>query len=100
MKIEKIKKIFKVKTTFQFFIVMLVFSITGSLALFLSDYLLFIFNLDIQTSGNFSYWLLRVVVLFPVYQILLITVGTLFGEFEYFWRFEKKFLKKLGFKLK
>ena len=29
------------------------------------------------------------------YQILLIIIGTIFGEFKYFWEMEKKILSKI-----
>ena len=40
--------------------------------------------------NNEFYWLIRILLIFPLYQILLIIVGTLFGEFKYFWAIEKK----------
>jgi len=37
--------------------------------------------------------------IFPIYQVLLVFVGFVFGEFKFFWEFEKKMLYriKLGF---
>ena len=37
----------------------------------------------------------RVLIIIPIYQIILIIIAALFGEFEYFWEFEKKFLKRI-----
>jgi len=99
MKIDKIKDILKVESNFQLFIVFLVFAITGSATLFLSEILFSFLNLDDQNLGIF-YLFLRILIIFPVYQILLIIIGTVFGEFKYFWKFEKKFLKKIGINLK
>ena len=31
----------------------------------------------------------------PIYQLILIVVALIFGEFQYFWKFEKKFLKRI-----
>ena len=33
------------------------------------------------------------ILLIPVYQVLLIVIGSIFGEFKYFWRIEKKMLR-------
>jgi hypothetical protein len=39
------------------------------------------------------------VLIFPFYQVLLVFIGFLFGQFTFFWNFEKKMLNrmKLGF---
>jgi len=46
--------------------------------------------------NGFIYWPLRILLIFPIYQITLPIVGFLFGQFEFFWNFEKEFLKKIG----
>lgn len=99
MKIEKLKKLLKVNSYFQLIIVLIVFSLTGSLALFLSDYLLEILDINKSNYDPIFFYLLRIFLIFPIYQLLLIVIGTLFGEFSYFWEFEKKFLRKLGIKI-
>tara|TARA_B100000900_G_C20429755_1_gene654454 strand:- start:418 stop:684 length:267 start_codon:yes stop_codon:yes gene_type:complete len=83
---EQLKKIFKVSSTYQLIVVFVVFGITGSLSLFISDYILEILNLS-----NFIISILTVLI---IYQILLIIIGTLFGEFKYFWAMEKKILSR------
>ena len=55
-------------------------------------------GLDPYILGDFFYWVLRIMLLVPVYQILLIIIGSVFGEFKYFWRIEKKMLGRLGIK--
>ena len=83
---EKLKNIFKVSSTYQLVVVFIVFGITGSLSLFLSDYILNYLNLENLIISLF--------ILLIVYQILLIIIGTLFGEFNYFWAMEKKILSR------
>ena len=41
---------------------------------------------------------LRLIIVFPVYQVLILIIGFLFGQFKFFWAFEKKMLVRLGFK--
>ena len=86
MFMEKLKKIFKVSSTYQLIVVFIVFGITGSFSLFISDYILEILNLS-----NFIITIFTVLI---IYQILLIIIGTLFGEFKYFWAMEKKILSR------
>ena len=87
-----------IKSKGQFIIVMIVFSITGSLSLFLTIELIIILDFKSLISP-FIFWPIRVITLFLIYQVMLIFIASLFGQFSYFWNFEKKFLKKLGFKL-
>jgi len=86
MFMEKLRKVFKVTSTYQLVIVFIVFGITGSLSLFLSDHILELLELE---NLIFSIFLVLL-----VYQILLIIIGTLFGEFKYFWAMEKKILSR------
>ncbi len=86
MFMEKLRKVFKVTSTYQLVIVFIVFGITGSLSLFLSDRILELLELE---NLIFSIFLVLL-----VYQILLIIIGTLFGEFKYFWAMEKKILSR------
>jgi hypothetical protein len=39
---------------------------------------------------------LRLIIVFPVYQVLILIIGFLFGQFKFFWQFEKKMLIKMG----
>ena len=98
MMIKNLKKFLKVESNFQFTIIMIVFAITGSLTLFLSDYLLIIFSITKESMNIYVFWALRILIIFPIYQVLLIIIGTLFGQFNYFWSFEKKFLRRIGIK--
>ena len=83
---EKLKKIFKVSSAYQLIVVFIVFGITGSLSLFISDYILTILELKNMIISIFMVLI--------TYQILLIIIGTIFGEFKYFWEMEKKILSR------
>ena len=86
---EKLKKAFKVKSSYQLAVVFIVFGITGSLSLFVSDHILDFLNLNS--------FILSLLLLLMIYQILLIIIGTLFGEFTYFWAMEKKIISRFNF---
>ena len=91
---SKLIKIFKVKDFNQLIIIFIVFGITGSLSVVLGKYVLInIFGESFLK--NDYYWLLRLILIFPIYQVLLIIVGALFGQFRYFWEIEKKILIKM-----
>ena len=92
--IEKLITLFKVKSLKQLVIVFLVFSITGSLSVVLGEPIINFF-FEGGFKNNLYFWIVRIIIIFPLYQILLIIVGTVFGEFRYFWKIEKKILMRL-----
>ena len=87
---DKLKKLFRVSSTYQLIVVFIVFGITGSLSLVISAYISDFFNLD-----NI---ILSIISVLVIYQVLLIIIGTLFGEFDYFWEMEKKIISRFKFK--
>ena len=90
MFMDKLKNLFRVSSTYQLIVVFIVFGITGSMSLVISDYISGFFNLD-----NI---ILSIIFVLMIYQVLLIIIGTLFGEFDYFWEMEKKILSRFKFK--
>tara|TARA_B100001769_G_scaffold31308_1_gene20552 strand:+ start:63 stop:350 length:288 start_codon:yes stop_codon:yes gene_type:complete len=94
---QKIRNLFKVESNIQLIIVNIVFAVTGTASVYLAGIIIDFFGLDVLNS--FVYWTLRILLLIPVYQFLLIIIGTLFGQFTYFWQMEKKMLKRFGIKL-
>lgn len=99
---EKLKKRWGISSTGQVLLILLVFSITGSSALFVARPLmeyLGITRLNFTSDflwGGISYYALRILIVFPTYQILLVCYGWLFGQFEFFWNFEKNMLARFG----
>ena len=93
---EKVRIFFKVQTNYQLFMVNLVFALTGTSSLVCADYILKILYVNPDTFGIASYWTIRIILILPIYQVLLIFVGAIFEEFSYFWEMEKKTLKKLN----
>ena len=81
----------------------MVFGITGSLSVRMAKPVLEFLNINDNFFeelflGNLLYWTIRLVIVFPLYQILLLVIGTLFLQFKFFWNFEKKILRRIGFK--
>ena len=95
---NKIRNLFKVETNFQLLKVNVVFAATGTLSVYFAGVITNALGLYIYILGDFFYWVLRIMLLLPVYQVLLIMIGSMFGEFKYFWRIEKKMLGRFGIK--
>ena len=95
---NKIRNLFKVETNFQLLKVNIVFAATGTASIYVAGIVINVLGLNLYILGDFFYWVLRIMLLIPVYQVLLIVIGSIFGEFKYFWRIEKKMLSRLGIK--
>ena len=86
-----------VTSNFQFFIINLVFAISGFCSLFVSRPLLSLFGINNDSFEWYLYYPLRVLIIFIAYQFTLLVVAFLFGQFDFFWKQEKKILRRLGF---
>lgn len=95
---NKLKERWGLTSNFQVFIILLVFSITGSLSLKVGRLVLDYFGVIHGEMSAILYWPLRILSVFIMYQILLVTIGTIFGQHKFFWAMEKKMLSRLGFK--
>ena len=95
---KKLKEKWNIESNFQLVIIFIVFSITGALAVTIAKPILNIIGLDSKNTSLWIYVPLRIIIIFPLYQILIIAIGTLFGQFSFFWNFEKKMLRRLGLK--
>lgn len=92
---KKLKKRWNIETNGQLFIVFLVFAITGSSAAKLAAPLTDFFEIK-KEMGWYVYWPFRILIIFPIYQVLLVFFGWTFGEFTFFWNFVKKMLRGMG----
>jgi len=100
---NRLKNKWGIQSNSQLILIFIVFGITGSLSVRLAKPVLEFINInDIFFEelflGNLLYWTIRLVIVFPLYQILLLVIGTLFLQFKFFWNFEKKILRRIGFK--
>lgn len=93
---KKLKKRWGIETDWRLTVVFVVFAITGSTAAKFAGPIIEALGIAEDLGSGWIYWILRIVVIFPIYQVLLVFFGWLFGEFEFFWNFEKKMLRHLG----
>ena len=69
-----------------------IFGLAGSLSVILSEPLLQLVSIDNYISNKIFYWLIRLILIFPLYQFVLIGVALVFGELRYFKKFFIKFI--------
>ena len=91
---EKLRKKWGLKNTFEVFVVLLVFACTGFSVMLLKRPILGLWSEAVKDSTLFNtiYYLL----IFPIYNVLLLFFGFLFGKFSFFWDFEMKTFRKLA----
>lgn len=76
--------------------VFIVFAITGSSSMFVGRPIIKFIGITKENLNPILYWVLFIIIGLIFYQILLVTFGWLFGQFRFFWEFEKKMLKRFG----
>mgnify|MGYP000160802877 FL=1 len=95
IQMEKLKQRWGVESNFQLTIIFIVFAITGSASAMVSKPVCLWLGITKEDFG-FLFTPIRLILIFPLYQVLLVSIGFLFGQFAFFWKFEKKLLRKLG----
>lgn len=95
---NRLKKKWGITSNYQIMVILLVFSITGSIAVVITNPVLKLIGLDKYLFSPWIFWPIRIFIIFPIYQVLIVVIGALFGQFKFFWAFEKKMLVRFGFK--
>ncbi|MEO0571126.1 MAG: DUF6787 family protein [Bacteroidota bacterium] len=93
---KKLENKWIVEQKWEMIAIFIVFAITGSVSARLAKPLMDILGLHQDTINGWVYWPVRILIILPIYQILLAVFGWLFGQFKFFWEFEKKMLKRMG----
>jgi hypothetical protein len=91
--IARLQNRWKVKSVFQVIIILVVFACTGFTVLLIKRPLFeYWFPLgDKPAWASIAYWIL----IFPVYNLFLLFYGFVFGQFRFFWDFEKRFFARI-----
>ena len=96
--LKKLNEKWGISTPFQMVIVFIVFGVTGSVAAKISGPIISI--LPIEDLPAIIYWPLRLLIIFPVYQVLLVLFGFIFGAIVSVFTFKKdKFIFNFFFNL-
>ncbi len=93
---NRLKQRWGITHNWQLAVIFIVFAVTGSTSAYLSKPVLAWMGITKATMAPWFYYPLYIILIFPLYQVLLITFGFLSGQFRFFWNFEKRMLKALG----
>ena len=93
--LEKLKQKWGLNSLFQVVLILIVFSLTGMTVVLIRPAIFLWFGFNELTP----FWLKTItyiLLIFPMYQALILVYGTLFGQFTFFWEKEKKLFKAIS----
>ena len=96
--INKLEKKWIVNQRWELIRIFLIFALTGSSSVFVGRPFIKLLGVSKDNLHISLYYALFIVISLVFYQILLLLWGWILGQFDFFWRFEKKMLKRLGLK--
>lgn len=96
--INKLEKKWIVNQRWELIRIFLIFALTGSSSVFVGRPFIKLLGVSKDNLHISVYYTLFIVISLIFYQILLLLWGWILGQFDFFWRFEKKMLKRLGLK--
>lgn len=96
--VARLQEKWALQSVWQVIAVLVTFSLAGSSVVILRKQLFWLLGFDQETV----WWVKTVtyiLLIFPMYQILLLAYGFLLGQFSFFWEKEKKLMRWFGRKL-
>jgi hypothetical protein len=93
---KKLRARWGISSNFHLIIILIVFALTGSFSAKLAEPVTVFLGMNLENTASWIYWPIRILLIFPIYQVLLLFFGFIFGQFKFFWNFEKKMLSRMG----
>ena len=94
--ISKLEPKWAVDQRWELIRIFIVFAITGSSSVVVGRPVIKLIGITQENLHPFLYWILFITISLIFYQILLVLLGWVFGQFQFFWNFEKKMLRRFG----
>ena len=95
--LKKLILIFEAKSLIHLIKIFLIFGLAGSLSLYLSELIYNYINLKDFVNIYIVKLFIKIIFLIIIYQITLLSIAIIFGEFKYFIRFFTKFFNRFKF---
>ena len=92
---NRLKEKWGIKSNFQLVIILIVFAITGSISALISSPIIDFILGESDINGIVKF-ILQLLIIMPIYQVRLLFFGYIFFQFNFFFKFVKKFLKLFG----
>ena len=92
--LKKLILVFEAKSLIHLIKIFLIFGLAGSLSLYLSELIYNYINLKDFVNIYILKLFIKIIFLIIMYQITLLSIAIIFGEFKYFFKFFKKFFNR------
>ncbi|HMI08689.1 MAG TPA: DUF6787 family protein [Flavobacterium sp.] len=96
---QKLKQRWGITSNFQLVVIFIVFAINGSASAKIGLFLMKCIGFTKENLHAFLYYFIMTILILPIYPVLIMGVGWLFGQSEFFVKFGKKMLNRLSFGL-
>ncbi len=93
---ERFKKRWDIKSNFQLLLIFIVFSVTGSTALYIRKGVFYLLGITSETD----IWIrtiVYIITIVPAYYMMLLVVGFVFGQYKFARAFQKKMISRFKF---
>jgi hypothetical protein len=91
--IDKLKIRWGVQNGWQVLLILVVFACTGFTVMYTKRWLISWWGIE----ATWAKWAVNLLIILPLYQVILLMYGWVFGQFNFFWNFEKKLFRRLTF---
>ncbi len=89
--LDRLKEKWGLESMLQVMMVLIVFACTGFTVLLIKKPIVnFITGGEPSTTFTVFYWLM----IFPIYNVILLFYGSVFGQFQFFWAYEKRMINR------
>ena len=95
--LKKLILVFEAKSIVHLIKIFIIFGLAGSLSLYLSELIYDYINLQDFINIYIIKLFIKIIFLIIMYQITLLSIAIIFGEFKYFFKFFKKFFNRFKF---
>ena len=92
--LKKLILVFEAKSLIHLIKIFLIFGLAGSLSLYLSELIYNYINIKDFVNIYIVKLFIKIIFLIIMYQITLLSIAIIFGEFKYFFKFFKKFFNR------
>ncbi|PWJ53737.1 hypothetical protein CLV98_1219 [Dyadobacter jejuensis] len=93
--LEKLKERWNVKNGWDVAVILIVFACTGFSVMFLKRALMEVWGLNDDTSPWIR-WAINLLVILPLYQVILLAWGWIWGKYDFFLAFEKRMFSRMA----
>ena len=97
--LQRLQTKWNLKSIKQVILVLIVFACTGFTILFIKKPIFDFLGVSME-RGGFWKTVLYLLLVLPLYQIILLIWGFVFGQFAFFWEKEKQFFRRISGKKK